>query len=79
MKHKRSKKYRKTMDWFRIHFNIKPPYKVRADGATAYHFHRISAHVLGVLTPNCMISQVILDGTFIKVGRGLLADYRCFY
>ncbi len=29
MKHKRSKKYRKTMDWFRIHFNIKPPYKVR--------------------------------------------------
>jgi hypothetical protein len=79
MKHKRSKKYRKTMDWFRIHFNIKPPYKVCADGATAYHFQHISAQALGVHAPNCMISQVILDGTFIKVGRVLLADCRCFH
>jgi hypothetical protein len=79
MKHKRSKKYRKTMDWFRIHFNIKPPYKVCADGTTAYHFQYTSAQVLDGLIPNCMISQVILDGTFIKVGRGLLADYRLIY
>ena len=66
MKHKRSKKYRKNMDWFRIHFNIKPPYKVSALAARAAILIGPNNSTLCIRRIFDPAEQVILDGTFIK-------------